>query len=522
MGGIQRREFLKRTGALGAGLASWPVSRALAQPGGREHRPNILVFLTDDHGQWAQHAYGNSELQTPNMNRLAAKGTRMMQAFTPCPVCSPARASFFTGRMPSQHGIQDWLAEKTCAVEHPWLAGQTLISELFKGAGYHTGLVGKWHCGNTKEPHPGFDRWFSYWVWQYPHYGVQQFSDQGQLSVEQGQQSPLLTNRAIDFLRDHKRTQGAKGKPFFLFVGYVDTHSPHNSAPSEMVAEYNSATFRDIPKEKFMPCHGEALIPVNKNHQIERMKHMEYYGAVSSIDHEVGRVLAELEATGQMEDTLIVYTSDHGLNTGQHGMWEKGNGTLPQNFFEESIRVSCTLSWPAGGIRQNAVCNDFVNHCDLWATLLDIAEAAPDGQKAAQINSPGRTYLAQLRGGSVQNWRQTIISKYGNARMARTERYKLIRRYPYGGIRFFDELYDLKEDPRETVNRIQDPPLRKIIYNLTEELNQFFEKYTVPGHSGLDLANQWEATPASPWIATARLYKQHRLPAALSRLLNES
>jgi len=519
MSGIERRDFLKISGALGAGLASWPLSRTAAQPPDKPRRPNILIFLTDDHGQWAQHAYGNSELQTPNMDRLAARGTRMTQAFTPCPVCSPARASFFTGRMPSQHGIQDWLAEKTCAVEHPWLEGQTLIAELLKDAGYHTGLVGKWHCGHTQDPHPGFDRWFSYWVSQYPHYGVQQFSDQGNLLVEQGQQSPLLTRRAIDFLRDHKQSQGSDGKPFFLFVGYVDTHSPHDAAPSDLVSKYDSATFRDIPNEKLPPCHGEALIPVSDNHQIERMKHREYYGAVSSLDREVGKVLAELEATGQMENTLIIYTGDHGLNTGQHGMWEKGNGTLPQNFFEESIRVSCTLSWPAGGIRQNAVCDDFVNHCDLWATLLDVAGASPDEQTAARINSPGRSYLEQLRGRKVQDWRQTIISEYGNARMARTGRYKLVRRYPYDGVRFLDELYDLQKDPRETVNRFPDPSLAKVVHELTDELDRFFAKYTVPGHSGLDLADQWVATPASPWIRAAQLHQQHRLPAALRRLL---
>ena len=519
MSGIERREFLKRTGALGAGLVSLPLARAAAKPAVAANRPNILVFLTDDHGQWAQHAYGNSELLTPNMNRLAATGTRMTQALTPCPVCSPARASFFTGCMPSQHGIHDWLEEKTCAVEHPWLEGQTLISELMKDAGYHTGLVGKWHCGHTRDPHPGFDRWFSYWVWQYPHYGVQQFSDQGQFATDQGQQSPLLTKRAIDFLRDHKKNEGAEGKPFFLFVGYVDTHSPHDAAPSELVSQYDSATFRDIPNEKFQPCHGEPLIPVNSNPQIERMKHMEYYGAVSSIDREIGKVLAELEANGQLENTMVIYTGDHGLNTGQHGMWEKGNGTLPQNFFEESIRVSCTLSWPAGGIRQNAVCNDYVNHCDLWATLLEIGGATPDKQTAARINSPGRSYLPQLRGQKVPDWRQTIISEYGNARMARTDRYKLVRRYAYGGVRFMDELYDLKEDPRETVNRFQDASLKKVVDELTEELNQFFAKYTTPGHSGLDLAHQWECTPASPWLAAARLRKEHRMPEVLSRLL---
>ncbi len=504
-----RRDFIKMSGAMGAGLAAWPLIGRAAQVGNASIRPNILVFLTDDHGQWAQHAYGNSELVTPNLDRLAAHGTRMTQAFTTCPVCSPARASFFTGRMPSQHGIHDWLEESKYALAHPGLKRQTLISELLKNAGYHTSLVGKWHCGRTREPHPGFDYWFSYWVNQYPHEGTQHFSDQGKLVVEEGQQSPLLTRRAIEFLREHRRNEHTKDQPFFLFISYVDTHSPHNTAPADLVEKYGSATFRDIPKEPFATCHGQALIPVGQNPEVERKKHMQYYGAVSSLDREVGKVLAALEATGQMDNTLIVYTGDHGLNCGQHGMWEKGNATIPQNFLEESVHIACTLSWPAGGIRQNATCDDLVNHPDLWATLLEIAGASPDDQLAAKINSPGRSYLGQLRGQKVQGWRQTMISEYGNARMARNERYKLIKRYPYVGVTFPDELYDLHEDPRETVNRREDPKLRGVVEHLAGEVDRFFAKYTVPGHSGLDLEHQPECTPASPWLAAARDRKQH-------------
>jgi len=505
MNKIRRREFLKISGAMGAGLAALPLARPVAaQAGTMPVRPNILVFLTDDHGQWAQRAYGNSEVRTPNMDRLAALGTRMTQAFTPCPVCSPARASFFTGRMPSQHGIHDWLEETKDAMIHPALTGQTLISQLLKGAGYHTGLVGKWHCGREREPHPGFDYWFSYWVSQYPHKGAQNFSDQGRLTVEEGYQSPLLTRRALDFLRDHRRNEGAAGKPFFLFISYVDTHSPHKDAPEDLVEQYRSAAFRDIPAEKFAAAHGKALQPVDKNSEIERERRMEYYGAVSSLDREVGKVLAALAAAGQMENTLIVYTGDHGLNCGQHGLWEKGNATMPQNFLEESIRVSCTLSWPAGGIRQNASRDDLVNHCDLWATLLEIAGATPDAQTAAQINSPGLSYLRQLRGESVQAWRQTMICEYGNARMARTRLHKLIQRYPYGGVRFPDEFYDLQSDPRETVNRHDEAPFKDVIHDLSAKLDQFFVKYTVPGRGGLDLERQPECTPASPWLVAAK------------------
>jgi arylsulfatase A-like enzyme len=483
---------------------SLAASGARPQSPDKLKRPNILVFLTDDHGQWAQHAYGDAELLTPNMDRLAARGMRMTEAFTTCPVCSPARASFFTGRMPSQHGIHDWLAEKTFEMTHPALRGQTLISELLKDAGYHIGLVGKWHCGRTREPQPGFDRWFSYWVAQYPHEGVQQFSDQGKLVTEEGQQSPFFTRRAVDFLEDHHKNRGADGKPFFLFISYVDTHSPHDAAPKDLVEQYHSATFRDIADERFPACHGKTNIPVNRDREVERKRRMEYYGAVSSLDREVGKVLAALEATGQMDNTLIVYTGDHGLNCGQHGMWEKGNATIPQNFLEESIRVACTVSWPAGGIRQNATCRDLVNHTDLWATLLEVAGATPDAPTAAKINSPGVSYLRQLRGQEVRNWRQTMISEYGNARMARTDRYKLIKRYPYAGVTFPDELYDLKEDPRETTNRRDEASLKGVVEDLSAQLDQFFAKYTVPGHSGLDLEHQPECTESSPWLAAAR------------------
>jgi choline-sulfatase len=505
MNQIPRRQFIKIAGAAGAGLAAWPLGdSSAAETASAPMRPNILVFLTDDHAQWAQHAYGNAELMTPNMDRLAARGTRMMQAFTTCPVCSPARASFFTGRMPSQHGIHDWLREDLINAKepgwvHPWLAGQTLISELLKGAGYHTGLIGKWHCGPSRQPQPGFDRWFSHWVSQAPHDGTQQFTDQDRLVIETGQQSPLLTCRALNFLKEHKENEGVQGRPFFLYVSYVDTHVPHDAAPRDLVDQYQAATFRGLD-EKFAPCHGRALSVVAQNPARERHRHMEYYGAVSSVDREVGKVLAALEANGQLDNTLIVYTNDHGLNCGQHGIWEKGNATVPQNFLEESVRVSCTVSWPAGGIRQNVTCDDLVNHCDLWATLLEIAGATPGTGTAAQINSPGISYLAQLRGASVPSWRQTLFCEYGNARMARTTRYKLIKRYPYAGITFPDELYDLAEDPRETVNQHDNVALKEIVKDLSGQMDRFFARYTIPGHSGLELEKLPEFTPESPWL----------------------
>jgi arylsulfatase A-like enzyme len=502
----RRREVVKSVGALTA-LSALTGARASStlQVAGRVapgRRPNILVFLSDDHGQWLQEAYGNSEVRTPNLARLASRGVRMTNAYTPCPVCSPARASFFTGCMPSQHGIHDWIEERTQAYAYPWLEGQTLISEMLKEAGYHTGLVGKWHCGEERAPHPGFDYWFSYWVSQYPHRGRQSFSDNGSQVSEDGFQSPLLTRRALGFLRDHYRDPAMAERPFFLFVGYTDTHSPHADMPEDLVAPYARATFRDIPNEAFAPCHGRALLPVLEDAGRERNRREQYYASASSIDREVGTVLDELQARGQLENTLVVYTSDHGLNAGQHGMWEKGNGTLPQNFLEESIRVPCLVSWPAGGINQNLQSDLWVNHCDLFATLLEAAGAVPRAKTAAPINSPGESYLSHLRGSPRGRWRDYAICEYGNARLIRREGYKLILRYPYKGKAFPNEFYDLIADPRETQNLYgrSDSHSSPIISEMRDRLDEFFRKFTVAGRSGLDVEHQPIATPASPWL----------------------
>lgn len=508
---MRRRDLLKSVGAVTMmrGLGGSEAASQAGVASGLPNRPNILVFFTDDHAQWLQQAYGNSEVKTPNMERIARRGVRLTNAYTTCPVCSPSRASFFTGRMPSQHGIHDWIEESKQAYAYPWLKGQTLISELLKSAGYHTGLVGKWHCGEERYPHPGFDSWFSYWVSQYPHNGQQNFSDNGKHVTANGLQSPFFTEQAIHFLKKHYSDTSTAHSPFFLFVGYTDTHSPHTQMPDDLVAEYRDAAFRDIPSEPFPQVHGTPLIPVSVDADEEKRKRQEYYAAASSVDREVGKVLDTLEALGQSENTIVVYTGDHGLNAGHHGMWEKGNGTIPQNFFEESIRVPCAIAWEKGEVVSGLSCDLPVNHCDLFATLLDAAAVQLDERTRRQINSPGQSYLAHLRGHSVGGWRDDVICEYGNARMIKRSGYKLILRYPFRGISFPNELYDLVADPRETTNVYEEPKRRLLIAQMTDRLNGFFAQHSDPVHDGLNLERQMLATPASPWLAALPIKRGH-------------
>ncbi|MEZ4621797.1 MAG: sulfatase-like hydrolase/transferase [Caldilineaceae bacterium] len=165
--------------------------------------PNILLILADDHGQWSVGCYGNREVRTPNLDYLAASGTQFTNAFTPCPVCSPARASLFTGRIPSQHGVHDFLSEDVTFSDHRWLAEEILLPQLLQRRNYQTALVGKWHCTiDGHNPQPGFDYWVSYdvrergWRSQYEHRGKLTSRKQGQRTTVSGFQSQYLTGRS--------------------------------------------------------------------------------------------------------------------------------------------------------------------------------------------------------------------------------------------------------------------------------------------------------------------------------------
>jgi len=451
-------------------------------------RPNILVILTDDHGQWASRCYGNSELSTPNLDFLAETGARMTNAFTPSPVCSPARACFFTGRLPSQHGIHDWIRED--GDTRRWMARERPLAAVLREAGYATGLTGKWHCGQGELPEMGFDYTLSHTTNQYPHRGVQRFLENGQPIDYEGQQAALVTSKAQQFLRSRDRSH-----PFFLFVGYVDTHSPFSDHPERLVRRYRRAKFADIPRETYHgPGRGIHLPPNDPAAQHEQLA--QYYAAVSYIDEQVGILLDELEGTGDLANTLVVYTSDHGHMNGHHGLTTKGNATIPQNFLEESIHVPCLLRWP-DRIPQRRICAEPVDHCDLFQTLLEAAGCTETEEAAQHRNSPGRSYLPILTG--KEAWRSEQFCEYGNARMVRTERHKLIARYPPHAPHFGDELYDLQEDPRETQNRIADPRYTETVRTLREHLETHFARYEEADYSGREILKRPLHNPHEPW-----------------------
>lgn len=462
-----------------------------------KHPPNILLVLADDHGQWSVGCYENSTVQTPNMDFLASDGVRFDNAFTPCPVCSPARASLFTGRIPSQHGVHDFLAEDAEFADYSWLANEILLSQLLQRAGYQTGLVGKWHCTTDgHNPQPGFDYWVSYdvrqrgWINQYEHSGVFDLSVQGQTQMRRGFQSQILTEEALQFLcnRDPKR-------PFFLTVSFVDTHFPFAEQPTRLVDHYRTVTGanRIRPESAHLPPSGpNSASPADPAECLAQ-----YYAGVGMIDHQIGTLLDYLEGQGWLDNTLVVYTSDHGHMIGQHGLYGKGNATIPQNFFAESIRIPLLMRWPDGGLTASPIAAPF-DHCDLFATLLDAAEVTLTQQEQKQIDSPGHSILPMLRG-QQQSWRDYQCCEYGNARTITDLTHKLVRRYAPIGQGFGDEFFDLAADPRETFNCIDNPQYQHDIQRLNQMLEAFYARFEIPAHSGKRILDLPPHNRFEPW-----------------------
>lgn len=433
---------------------------------------NILFFVTDDHAAWALQHAGAHELITPNLDAFAEQGTRFSQAFTPSPVCSPARACLMTGLPPSATGIHDWLQEYDDGVaERSWLSQHDTLPQMFRQAGYHTMLSGKWHLGCELDPPAGFDRAFSMARLLKSHNWTDVYTVDGQPICLGGNRSTFITDYALRFLAERPDDQ-----PFFLNMGYFATHSPfvdkHHSP--EVVSLFEAEKFNQMPREQSHPWAKNENGPNPAADEFEeerRSRWRGYAAAVAEIDREVGRLINYLQDIGEYDNTLIVYTSDHGLSLGHHGVWGKGNGTRPVNFYETNLRVPLIAS--GEGFAPGATCDLSVSHYDTFQVLANVAGVVPQDQ----LPRPGRD-LRELTGYSPAELPDATYHEYGDARAIRTPENKLICRYGNGP----DELFDLVQDPEE---RHPIPPVgNDVADQLKARLDDFYALYEDPQFSG--------------------------------------
>ncbi len=425
-------------------------------------RPNVVMFMTDDHGAWATGTYGCAEIQTPNIDALAAGGAKFTRAFACTPVCSPSRMTYLTGTIPSRHGVQDWLVPEDSSgpTSRNWYAGFTPYSEILKQSGYSLGMCGKWHMGNDDKAQAGFDYWATIPGGGGP-YKDPTFVVNGETRAMKGFKTDLVTDFALDFL-SHQTAE----KPFYLLIPFYAPHTPYDYQPDEYRKPYDGGAFSCFPRTPMNPWQNRGLAGNHNN-----TKSMQSYSAlITGMDHNVGRILKKLGEMGVRENTLVIFTADQGWNAGHHGVWGKGNGTVPFNMYEESLRVPLIWNHP-GKIRAGQVLDPMVSSYDYFPTILDYLGVSGTSDK----RRVGRSYAGFLLGTPPQ-WRDRLYFEYEYVRGVRTRNLKYVERtknYP-------SEFFDLEADPGETRNAIADPKHAKQVEALRADLKTFFESNGAP------------------------------------------
>ena len=447
-------------------------------------RPNVLFILSDDQGPWAMNSAGTTELKTPNLDRLAATGVRFDNFFCASPVCSPARASILTGQMPSQHGVQDFLRSGNSA-ELPadgeriqYLEGRQTYVQMLRDNGYDCGLSGKWHLGDAVIPQAGFEFWDVHQTGSGDYFHAPMFKD-GESYYADGYVSDVFTDNAIEYLS----SQVVSERPFCMNVHYTAPHAPwgRDQHPEDLYEEYRSnCEFESVRWDPVHPNHlakeGSAG-SIGEDGEDRKDLLSGYFAAITAMDSNIGRLIDWLEANDLRESTLIIFTSDNGMNMGHHGIWGKGNGTYPPNMFDTSVKVPTLLSMP-GRISTGEVLSDLLSHYDLMPTILEFAGASPSEKPE---DRPGVSFVSSMVGQSGQKPKPVVVhDEYGQTRMIRTASKKYVHRYPSGP----NEFWDLDNDPEETINQIGNPAFYQDISELRSRMEEWFGLYTEPERDG--------------------------------------
>lgn len=411
----------------------------------RSKSPNILFIYTDDQAPWGVGAYGNKDVQTPNIDKLADQGALFENAFVTTPVCSPARAVLLTGQYSFRTGITDFIhflrePELGLSTEYPtW-------PQLLQKSGYKTGLFGKWHLGETQTNHPkkfGYDEFFGFLgggtTTMDPLLEVE-----GEQKIIQGSTPHILTDAAINFIKKNQDT------PTLTSLHFRAPHVPYGPVPERYDTLFSDGNVQ-LPNYAVNPDWAQKTL-------------IAYYKSIATIDYNVGRLLDALKELNLEDNTIVIFTSDHGYMIGHNGVYGKGtasvagldirSGERRPNMFDNAIRVPLLIRWP-GVIEPGSTISEMITHLDFFPTLLSIAGAEyeiPDGYPVH-----GLDFSPLLRGEKIP-WRKAIYGDYDmyhyvkdSMRMIRTEEWKLVI---HSNPEYGPELYNLMRDPEEKENVI--------------------------------------------------------------------
>jgi arylsulfatase A len=357
---VNRRDFLKMMSLGAASVAlsgcSMPLHRKVSPAGGQStpeisaSRPNIVIVLCDDLGYGDLSCYGHPHIKTPHLDKFAAEGLRLTDCYAAAPVCSPSRAGMLTGRTPYRCGIYDWIPANSPM--HLKKTEQT-VAQLLRDSGYATCHSGKWHCNgkfnSPEQPQPndhGFEHWFSTQNNASPsHHNPENFVHNGEpVGPLEGYSSELIVTEAINWLG----TKWDSTKPFCLFVWFHAPHEPIATAPEFM---------------KIYESKKEAI----------------YYGNVTQMDHEFGRLMKTLDQMNLRDKTFVMFTSDNGPETlNRYRGANRSFGSpgslrgMKLHMYEGGIRVPGIIRWP-GKTKPGSVCHEPVNGTDILPSLCEMA-----------------------------------------------------------------------------------------------------------------------------------------------------
>jgi choline-sulfatase len=472
-----------------------------------EKRPNIVVVVTDDQGAWAAGCAGNDEIRTPTLDRLASEGTRFDNFFCVSPVCSPARASILTGRIPSQHGVHDWLraGNSTCEPEMggklvEYLAGFDGYTDHLARAGYLCAMSGKWHMGDCHHPQKSYAFWKAHARAGGSYMKAPMVKNEREIELTDRYVTDVITDNAIEFLEQAVGSAAAgadapasAAPPFCLSVNYTAPHSPweREEHPPEVFNDYyDNCAFASVPDAAPHPW-DRGRTDFFESPERRREKLAGYFAATTCMDAGVGRIVSWLEEHGLAEDTLVLFTSDNGMNMGHHGICGKGNGTWPINMYDTSVKVPF-IAWQPGTVASGRVERGLYSHYDVLPTILEWADVGTLGDTSL----PGSSLAPVLRGevadgaasvagasndGAVVVYApESAQSEYGPVRMIRTSSRKYVHRYPGGP----HEFYDLRNDPDETTNLFNDAACHDEIAEMRSRLEAWFVDYVDPAMDG--------------------------------------
>ena len=487
-----RREFI---GLLAAGSAAF-VSGKVAALGqdAKTRRPNILFLMTDQHRADCLGCYGNSIIKTPNFDRLAREGMRFVHAYSSVPTCTPARTGLLTGLSPWHHGM---LGYGQVADRYP-----LELQRALHDAGYYTFAVGKLHYFPQRNLH-GFDgalldesgrvetedfvddyrQWFKA---EAPDLdpdatgiGWNNYRARAYVLPEELHPTHWTGETAADFIRKYNRPE-----PFLLMVSFARPHSPYDP-PSRFMRMYNEA---DMPLP-YVGKWAEKYAPVERRPDYDiwhgdpgpaqvRRSRRGYYGAVSFIDEQIGRIIRALEKRGMLENTLILFTSDHGDMTGDHHFWRKA---YP---YESSAGIPMLIRWPRTMGMENHRGKELtqpVELRDVFPTFLDAAgEAIPQ-------SLDGRSMLPLIRG-ETEGWRPYIDLEHDVCYSGEIHWNALTDgrwKYIYHALNGSQQLFDLKNDPGELNDLASDPGCARTLkawrHRLIEHLSERGEEFVKDG-----------------------------------------